>query len=895
MTLLFLERVKGGSLLPQGISDLCTLRMPTLRPILLLCAMFVSIMVLATHNRAGEIIVCHQTGPTYRITIITHTKLSAPADRPELVIDYGDGQIDTIARSSISDDPGRDLRRSEYVVLHNYPNPGVYTLSFDDQNRNSGVINVPNSISQSFCVKTQLVIGAVTGQNCSVRFLNPPIQNACINQPWIHNPAAFDANGDSLSYEPAICLGLGCEPIAGYTYPTPNYSINPTTGTITWSSPTIAGEYNIAFIVREWRRVNGVYVNVGWVTRDMQITVVPCDNRPPNVAPLQDTCVVAGSILTFNVQASDPDAGQLVSLTAQGEPFVVSSSPANFTSPPQGQSVNSNFTWITNCSHVRAQPYQVVFNARDNGQPVQLQGVGTMSIRIIAPPPLDPGATPSGNAIQLTWAQGLCTNVAGYRIYRRSGLYGFVPGYCETGVPAYTGYGLIASVQGANNTSYLDEGPLVFGNQYCYMVVGYFNDGSQSIASEEFCAILDRQVPLITHVSVGVTDISAGVDTVRWSNAYDLDTLSRPGPYQFRLYRGNGSFVANELIWTSALHPFLAHPDTSFLDVGINTLDGAHVYRVEFLGNNGEDVIGSGDPAASVFISTVPADQQLTVQWTVNTPWVNSLYEVFRFDGNDWVLVGTSTTDSYVDAGLENGVEYCYYVRSTGAYSDPEVVAPLINYSQETCDSPRDITPPCIPTLVLDNDCELPLNTLVWTNPAVECDDLDTDSYNVWFADSLNAEFRFLATLNGAASTLFTHVNGTSVAGCYSVSAVDSLGNESARSNVVCGDNCPDYRLPNVLTPNGDGANDSFGPFLPFRGVNTIDLQIFNRWGQVVFETNDPAIDWKGTYKDTTEPLSDGVYFYICNVVFSRLAGEETMVLKGHVQILGSGVQPRSN
>lgn len=869
--------------------------MALLRSLFLLLGVSLAVHAFATHNRAGEIIVCHVAGSTYRITIITHTKLSAPADRPELVLNYGDGEIDTIPRTNITDDPSRDLRRSEYVVLHDYPNLGVYTLSFDDPNRNGGVINVPNSIAQSFCVKTQLVVGAATGRNCSVRFLNSPIQDACINQPWIHNPAAFDADGDSLSYEPAVCLGLGCNPIAGYSFPTPNYSINPTTGTITWNAPSVSGEYNIAFIVREWRRVNGVYVNVGWVTRDMQITVVPCNNRTPVVAALRDTCVVAGTILSFPVQASDPDAGQVINLSGQGQPFAVPSSPASFPAPSPAQSVTGTFTWATNCSHVRTQPYQAVFTAIDNGQPVQLLGISTMAIRIVAPPPVNPVATPSGSAIQLNWQPGLCTNATRYRIFRRSGLYGFDPAHCETGVPAYTGYVQIAEVQGATNTSYLDQGPLVFGNRYCYMVVAVFSDGAESIASEEFCAILDRQVPLITHVSVGITDASAGVDTVRWTNAYDLDTTARPGPYQFRLYRGTGSTTANQLIWTSPLHPFLAHPDTAFVDEGINTRDLQHVYRVEFLGNGGADLIGTSNVASSVFISTLPADQQLTVQWALNTPWTNSLYEVFRWNGADWVLVGTSSSGNYVDSGLENGVTYCYYVRSTGAYSDPAIVAPLINYSQEVCDEPRDITPPCTPLLVLDNDCEAPLNTLTWNNPAVTCGDLDTDRYRIWFADSLGAEFTLLATITGAANTLFEHVDGSSVAGCYAISVVDTLGNESPLSNVVCGDNCPEYRLPNVFTPNGDGANDVFGPFLPYRGVDGIQLEIFNRWGQQVFTTEDPDIQWRGTYKNTNEPLPDGVYFYVCKVTFARLAGPEELILKGHVQILGSSAQQRFN
>ncbi|MBL7944715.1 MAG: hypothetical protein JNN32_01545, partial [Flavobacteriales bacterium] len=260
----------------------------------------------ATHNRAGEIIVCRigESGNLYRITVITHTKLSAPADRPELEINYGDDPIwDTILRTDTQDFPLQDLRRSEYVTEHLYIGPGEYIIQIDDQNRNGGVINVPNSIAQSFSVQTVLRISPVTGGNCSVRFLNSPIQDACLNQPWVHNPAAFDPDGDSLSFEPTICLGRFGLPITGYSYPGPSYTIDPFSGTISWIAPPLAGEYNIAFIVREWRLRNGVWLEVGSVMRDMQITVVPCNNQPPRIVAQRDTCVEAGTFLNFTVQA----------------------------------------------------------------------------------------------------------------------------------------------------------------------------------------------------------------------------------------------------------------------------------------------------------------------------------------------------------------------------------------------------------------------------------------------------------------------------------------------------------------------------------------------------------------------------------------------------------------
>lgn len=868
------------------------LRMSVLRTLLIVLGLGWAAIASATHNRAGEIIVCRiGNSNTYRITVITHTKLSAPADRPDLAINYGDSPIwDTIPRTLITDTPDQDLRRSEYVTEHTYVGPGVYILSIDDQNRNGGVINIPNSIAQSFSVSTRFVISPVTGGNCSVRFLNSPIQDACLNQTWVHNPAAYDPDGDSLSYEPAVCLGLGGQPIQGYTFPGPNYSIDPLTGTITWNAPSITGEYNIAFIVREWRRRdNGTWVEVGYVTRDMQITVVPCNNQPPVISEVADTCVEAGTFLSFSVQANDPNLTQNVTLTALGQPFVLASSPASFVSPNPANQVNGIFNWGTNCSHVRSQPYQVTFKAVDNGEPVNLQSYRTMNITVVAPAPENPMASPSGGSIQLNWDASICSNASGYSIYRRSGLYGFDPDHCETGVPAYTGYTFLAALDGVNSTSYLDSDGLVIGNQYCYMVVADFAGGAESYASEEFCAILDRQVPVITKVSVGVTDLSAGIDTVIWSNAYDLDTVARPGPYQFKLYRGAGFLTANELIWTSGTHPFLAHPDTLLIVNDLDTRNGANVYRVELFGADGTDMIGSSSVASSVFISAIPGDESITVQWALNTPWNNSSYEVYRWNGSDWVAIGTSAEGNYVDPGLVNGEEYCYHVISTGAYSDPTILAPLLNWSQEVCGTPVDRTPPCAPTVELVNDCEIPLNTLTWNNPNNDCAD-DTYLYNIYFADSLDGDLILIATIIGAEDTTFTHTNGSSVAGCYAVTAVDTLGNESPFSNEVCGDNCPEYRLPNIFTPNGDQANDLFGPF-PYRGVRTIDLQVFNRWGQVVFETMDPDIDWKGTYKETAEVLPDGVYYYTCSVIFARLNGEEQLQLNGYVHLMGSSGQ----
>jgi gliding motility-associated-like protein len=66
--------------------------------------------------------------------------------------------------------------------------------------------------------------------------------------------------------------------------------------------------------------------------------------------------------------------------------------------------------------------------------------------------------------------------------------------------------------------------------------------------------------------------------------------------------------------------------------------------------------------------------------------------------------------------------------------------------------------------------------------------------------------------------------------------------------------------IPNVFTPNGDGKNDVF--LITSSGTKSFSIEIFNRWGEKVFESNSPQISWDG--RTTSGVLaSDGVYYFI--------------------------------
>lgn len=143
--------------------------------------------------------------------------------------------------------------------------------------------------------------------------------------------------------------------------------------------------------------------------------------------------------------------------------------------------------------------------------------------------------------------------------------------------------------------------------------------------------------------------------------------------------------------------------------------------------------------------------------------------------------------------------------------------------------------------------------------------DIFIGSPNIYFTE-IPANIKILNVINGLVSIDFP----SSSEGLYQF------------KYTMCSTLCPDYcdtatlkvfvkpvdlvpkdsicDFPNVFTPNDDGENDNFQ-------INCLDvykdnhLQVFNRWGDIVYEKESYQNEWKGTYKNN--PLPAGTYFYI--------------------------------
>lgn len=897
----------------------------------------------STHNRSGEITykriapftVTNGTSTyqvyNYEITVVKYTDDDTPPlnsgqqnevlDRCLDTLYFGDGQKETVERMNgvnpllpglepcncircgeiIINENGYRVKKNIYKFYHQYPGPGNYLLRTTDPNRNNGVINMNSSGLQPFYLESLLVISSLSGPNNSPVFTVDPVDKACIGKCFTHNPGAYDPDNDSLSFKLSTPKSGVGQTVLGYVTPKTQaggtFSIDPRSGTLSWCNPVDQGEYNIAFVVQEWRKNTSDSMQlVGTVLRDMQVVVRTCPNNdPPSIIVPQDTCVEAGTLIHKKITVSDPDLGNTVTLTGFGGAFSVPSPVAVLTntsavmSGANGKKFTADFSWQTSCSHISRQFYLTTFKAEDDATNQKLATYNVYKIRVVPPSVKGLVASATGTAIKLDWTASVCnpTNnpLMGYKIYRKDGCVSFTAQPCQTGIPSSSGFVLIGKIN-SKTSSFTDDNNgngLVVGQFYSYLVIAYYYDDSESSGGLPVCAKLKRDVPVIVNVDVLSTSSSSGSVRVRWSRPLktsgNFDSLAFPGPYRFDLKHkeGNGFVIV-----FSTVRDFLFELDTVFDHKNLNTLDSIHEYQVDFTA--GTTKIGASAKATSVFLKLSPSDRRVDLAWSSKTPWKNYNYIVYRKNPASLTYspIATTSTTGYSDLdNIANKNTYCYYVTSEGNYSDPSIAKPLLNRSQEACAFVKDLTKPCTPTLSVEADCKTGFVAVRWKNIRPLCSD-DVVNYYLYYKNTLDEPYQKVFETD---STFYLYDGLDLFSGCYAIQSVDSSGNLSQLSQDFCIDNCPEFELPNIFSPNGDGSNDFFKA-IKVRQVKEINLIIVDRWGNLMYKSRDPLFQWDGANMNNKQQVSEGTFFYVCEVFEPRLTGITKRILKGSVQVV---------
>ncbi|MFO7824850.1 MAG: gliding motility-associated C-terminal domain-containing protein [Cyclobacterium sp.] len=902
----------------------------------------------ATHIRAGEIIaerISTQT-LTYKITVVGYTDTRSTVVFGPGEIDFGDGRTEVLNTESdfnTTESLGDNIEKNIFVITHTYQGPGNYTIRFMEFNRNANTLNMDQSVDTPFYIETMISIDPFLGVNNSPILTIAPVDNGAVNQTYIHNPGAYDPDGDSLAYVLDVPKQAFQREVNNYRSPAtgefsftrqdgttpPFLELDPVTGDLIWDAPGIAGQYNVAFRIEEWRQVAGEWVRIGYVLRDMQIIIENTDNRRPELIMPEDICVEAGTNISEIFQGVDPD-GDPIMIEVFGDPIEITSSPASYN--PESVFQNSpgivNFEWQTICSHVRARNYQVRVRIRDQPETgPSLVDIQTWNITVVAPPPVPYNIEQQqGRSAELEWDPYVCSNTAdAMQVWRRINSDPYEPDSCETGIrPGYELVGTTAmdEISFADTNDGMGLSP---GNTYCYRLVAGFPAprSGESYVSEEICITVDVDVPIITNVSVENTDSESGEMLVRWTPPYDIDTELYPGPYSYELIRNQGFMGQSN---TSSL---VTTTDTVFTDTDLNTENLVYNYKVILI-SEGEK-IDTSSIASSVRVDPTIINEAIELSWSFNVPWNNEVasfpHLVYRNrtdpganDTENFSLIAevdvTQDGFVYLDDGSHNGVpldtekEYCYYIITNGNYNLDILTYPLANKSQIVCARPDDDRLPCPPVLTYEGpECEAfladkPCNfsdfyhDLSWEPDFSGDCDTELNGYRIYFSET-GEEGTFNLVSNVSVINTETRIDGLlELKGCYYITAIDRSGNESDPSNIVCVDNCPNYELPNVFTPDGDNINETFQAFdNPYdkcpRFVEAVDINIYNRWGVLVHQYNSTLaaenniyINWDG--RDTEgNALPAGTYYYEATVRFNVL--DENLrqrKLKGTIQLM---------
>lgn len=157
----------------------------------------------------------------------------------------------------------------------------------------------------------------------------------------------------------------------------------------------------------------------------------------------------------------------------------------------------------------------------------------------------------------------------------------------------------------------------------------------------------------------------------------------------------------------------------------------------------------------------------------------------------------------------------------------------------------------------------------------------------------INSNVTLIDSTTNSHSTVFNFGNGNTSsqtynsfyyqeAGIYPVSLIvkNQFGCSDTATTTIYIDDIGSKYIPNVFTPNNDGANDIFK--IKGESVTSSSMRIFNRWGTEVFYSENALLGWNGVNKNNNLPCDDGTYFY---VIVIKLNHTKEYTFKGNVSL----------
>ncbi len=248
-------------------------------------------------------------------------------------------------------------------------------------------------------------------------------------------------------------------------------------------------------------------------------------------------------------------------------------------------------------------------------------------------------------------------------------------------------------------------------------------------------------------------------------------------------------------------------------------------------------------PTAVENISTIVNGGTVDLRWTQDPAFVASEYSVSKSISGTYVSLSSTSATSSIDSDYSRDLTSCYKI----SYKDA-----CNNLSPESIEA-----------------CPILLIGSLEANNAVS---LSWNSYEGWkngvdhyILEKFNEQGQLLLSVNTGSSISYVDnsqdlLNQISI---YKITAVaNTAGIAASVSNVITIIKEPNLFYPTAFTPNGDNLNDIFNVFGQF--ITSFEMKIFNRWGEMMYTTDDLDKGWDGLYKGTLMP--EGTYVFRASI-----------------------------
>ncbi len=432
----------------------------------------------------------------------------------------------------------------------------------------------------------------------------------------------------------------------------------------------------------------------------------------------------------------------------------------------------------------------------------------------------------TNNKAVLGWSPSSSPDTDGYVVYMYSG-----------GI-----WTPIDTVWGANNTFYTNPNSNADNVSESYTIAAF--DSCMNISP-----MVDQQNTI--HLTSQV-DICGGNVTLNWTPYVNM-TPAISGYYIY-VKENNGSLTLLNTNTASA---------TSFIHNNL-TPSSEYCYFIRAFNDDGKTSTSNTvcvmaiAPMQPEFVylksATVVNNSYIDVSFFVDTSAYVSLYKIFRADNvsGPFVQIATlppSTTANITYSDMSAIVTYSSYYYKI-------IVLDSCNNESLTSNIGRSI-------LLLAEGLGDMTNEIVWND--YEAWSGNVESYSLY--RKVDGNFEPLVNIPFGTNTYLDNVaNYSNSEGrfTYYVVANEAAGNiynfmETSTSNESIAKQVPKLFVPNAFVPKG--YNNLFKPFGVFIDATDYHFIIFNRWGQIIFDTQDPNAGWDGTFDSNDVPM--GVYTYM--------------------------------